>query len=330
MNSDNNTAIIMYQTEDGVTKIDVRIENDTVWLTQAQIAELFQRDRSVITKHIRNILSEEEVLEQSNVQFLHIPNSDKRVAFYSLDVVISVGYRVKSLRGTQFRVWASSVLKEYLKKGFAMNDELLKNAGYSNYFDELLARIRDIRSSEKVFWRKVLGIYATSVDYTPSSETSKLFFQTVQNKMHWAAHGHTAPELIAARANAELPYIGMLSFGGERPTLEDAKVAKNYLSEEELDTLNRIVSMYLDFAELQARGRKPMYMKDWISRLDDFLRISEREVLTHAGMVSREVADAKANLEFRRYQELRKNDLSRVELGFMKSLEESERKLTER
>lgn len=166
MTSDNNTAIIMYQTEDGVTKIDVRIENDTVWLTQAQIAELFQRDRSVITKHIRNIFSEEEVLEQSNVQFLHIPHSDKRVAFYSLDVVISVGYRVKSLRGTQFRVWASSVLKEYLKKGFAMNDELLKNAGNSNYFDELLARIRDIRSSEKVFWRKVLDIYATSIDYT--------------------------------------------------------------------------------------------------------------------------------------------------------------------
>lgn len=193
MNSDNNTAIIMYQTEDGVTKIDVRIENDAAWLTQAQIAELFQRNRSVITKHIRNILSEEEVLEKSNVQFLHNPNSDKRVAFYSLDVVISVGYRVKSLRGMQFRVWASSVLKEYLKKGFAMNDELLKNAGHSNYFDELLARIRDICSSEKVFWRKVLDIYATSIDYTPSSETSKLFFQTVQNKMHWAARGVRYP-----------------------------------------------------------------------------------------------------------------------------------------
>ena len=202
-----NSELIMYQTEDGKTKIDVRLENETVWLSQAQIAELFQRDRSVISKHIKNVFSEGELDEKSNVQNLHIANSDKPVAFYSLDVIISVGYRVKSLRGTQFRIWANSVLKEYLIKGFAMNDELLKQAGGGNYFDELLERIRDIRSSEKVFWRKVLDIYATSVDYDPRAEASILFFKTVQNKMHWAAHGQTAAEKIYFSADSSKPNI---------------------------------------------------------------------------------------------------------------------------
>ena len=212
------TEIIMYQTEDGLTKIDVRMENETVWLTQAQMAELFQRERSGITKHIKNVFAEGEVDEKSNVKNVHIANSDKPVAYYSLDVIISVGYRVKSLRGTQFRIWANSVLKEYLIKGFAINDELLKQAGGGNYFDELMDRIRDIRSSEKVFWRKVLDIYATSVDYDPRTEASVLFFKTVQNKMHWAAHGQTAAEKIFYSADSSKPNMGLRSFFGSHPT----------------------------------------------------------------------------------------------------------------
>ena len=232
------TEIIMYQTEDGLTKIDVRMENETVWLTQAQMAELFQRERSGITKHIKNVFAEGEVDEKSNVKNVHIANSDKPVAYYSLDVIISVGYRVKSLRGTQFRIWANSVLKEYLIKGFAINDELLKQAGGGNYFDELMDRIRDIRSSEKVFWRKVLDIYATSVDYDPRTEASVLFFKTVQKKMHWAAHGQTAAEKIFYSADSSKPNMGLLSFSGSHPTQSDALIAKNYCTEDELLALN--------------------------------------------------------------------------------------------
>ena len=268
------TEIIMYQTEDGLTKIDVRMENETVWLTQAQMAELFQRERSGITKHIKNVFAEGEVDEKSNVKNVHIANSDKPVAYYSLDVIISVGYRVKSLRGTQFRIWANSVLKEYLIKGFAMNDELLKQAGGGNYFDELMDRIRDIRSSEKVFWRKVLDIYATSVDYDPRTEASVLFFKTVQNKMHWAAHGQTAAEKIFYSADSSKPNMGLRSFSGSHPTQSDALVAKNYCTEDELLALNDIVSAYLDLAEMQARRRIPMYMSDWIDTLDGFLKLS--------------------------------------------------------
>ena len=221
-----------------MTKIDVRMENENVWLTQAQMAELFQRERSGITKHIKNVFAEGEVDEKSNVKNVHIANSDKPVAYYSLDVIISVGYRVKSLRGTQFRIWANSVLKEYLIKGFAMNDELLKQAGGGNYFDELMDRIRDIRSSEKVFWRKVLDIYATSVDYDPRTEASVLFFKTVQNKMHWAAHGQTAAEKIFYSADSSKPNMGLLSFSGSHPTQSDALIAKNYCTEDELLALN--------------------------------------------------------------------------------------------
>jgi len=322
-----NTDLIIYQTEDGVTKIDVRMENETVWLTQTQMAELFQRDRSVISKHIKNVFAEHEVDEKSNVHYLHIANSDKPVAFYSLDVIISVGYRVKSLRGTQFRIWANSVLKEYLIKGFAMNDDLLKEAGGGNYFDELLGRIRDIRSSEKVFWRKVLDIYATSVDYSRDTATSQQFFQTVQNKMHWAAHGHTAAEIVAARANAKLPNMGMQALKGKKPTLQEAKIAKNYLTEEEIDTLNRIVSMYLDFAELQAKSGKLMYMKDWIAKLDDFMKISDREILTHKGTVSKMVAEETAKIEFTKYKQLTEDELSQVERDYIASIEGVEKKL---
>ncbi len=273
-----NSEIIMYQTDDGLTKIETTFDGDTVWLSIDQMAELFQRDKSVIGKHIRNIFKEGE-LEKNSVwaKFAYTASDGKsyQLDYYNLDVIISVGYRVKSLRGTQFRIWASSILKEYMKKGFAMNDDLIKNNGGGIYFDELLERIRDIRSSEKVFWRKVLDIYATSVDYDPRTEVSTLFFKTVQNKMHWAAHGHTAAEKVYYSADAGKPYMGMLSFKGEQPRQADALVAKNYYNEEELDTLKSIVSAYLEFAIMQARRRIPMYMSDWIETLDGFLKLSK-------------------------------------------------------
>ncbi len=273
-----NSEIIMYQTDDGLTKIETTFDGDTVWLSIDQMAELFQRDKSVIGKHIRNIFKEGE-LEKNSVwaKFAYTASDGKsyQLDYYNLDVIISVGYRVKSLRGTQFRIWASSILKEYMKKGFAMNDDLLKNNGGGIYFDELLERIRDIRSSEKVFWRKVLDIYATSVDYDPRTEVSTLFFKTVQNKMHWAAHGHTAAEKVYYSADAGKPYMGMLSFKGEQPRQADALVAKNYCNEEKLDALKSIVSAYLEFAIMQARRRIPMYMSDWIETLDGFLKLSK-------------------------------------------------------
>ena len=289
------SEIIIYQTEDGTTKIQTRLENETVWLNQEQMAELFQRDRSVITKHISNIFNEGELEEKSNVQILHISSSDKPVKFYSLDVIISVGYRVKSHRGTQFRIWATQRLREYIVKGFTMNDDLLKEAGGGNYFDELLARIRDIRSSEKVFWRKVLDIYATSIDYDGKAEVSLLFFKTVQNKMHWAAHGETAAETIYKRIDATKPNLGLTNFKGEKPTKKEIEVAKNYLNEKELDILNRMVTAYLELAELQALNRKPMYMKDWINRLDDFINMTGSEILTHSGTISHKKALDKAS-----------------------------------
>jgi hypothetical protein len=247
------SEIIMYQTEDGLTKIETTFDGDTVWLSIDQMAELFQRDKSTISRHIKNIFNEGELTRNSVVANFATTAADGKkyqVDYYNLDVIISVGYRVKSLRGTQFRIWASNVLKEYMKKGFAMNDDLLKNNGGGIYFDELLERIRDIRSSEKVFWRKVLDIYATSVDYDPRAEVSTLFFKTVQNKMHWAVHGRTAAEKIYYSADADKPYMGMLSFKGEQPKQADALVAKNYCTEEELSALNSIVSAYLEFAEM--------------------------------------------------------------------------------
>lgn len=319
--------ILIYQSEDGKTKIETRLENETVWLNQQQMAELFQRDRTVITKHVNNVFKEGELDEKSNVQNLHIGGSDKPVKFYNLDVIISVGYRVKSTQGTKFRQWATARLKEYIVKGFTMNDELLKEAGGGNYFDELLARIRDIRSSEKVFWRKVLDIYATSIDYDPKAEVSILFFQTVQNKMHWAAHGHTAAEIIYQRADASQPHMGMTSFKNEKPTKQEAKTAKNYLSAEELDVLNRIVNAYLEIAELQALNRKPMYMQDWIKRLDDFLTMTGNDILDHAGTVSHQQAIDKAFREYKAYKEQTKNALSKVEKDFIEQLGSTAKKL---
>jgi len=337
MGFENQSEILMYQTDDGETKIDVRLENETVWLSLNQMAELFQRDKSVISKHIKNVFQEGELDEESTVAFFATVQNEgdrsveRNIAYYNLDVIISVGYRVKSHRGTQFRIWATQRLKEYIIKGFTMNDDLLKKAGGGNYFEELLQRIRDIRSSEKVFWRKVLEIYATSIDYDPRVEASKKFFQTVQNKMHWAAHGHTAAEIIALRADADKPFMGLTSFSGSKPRKTDVTVAKNYLNlnDEEIDLLNRIVSMYLDFAEMQAKRRRPMYMKGWIEKLDDFLSLGEHEILTHAGIISHEDALIKANTEYEKYLERTKNELSPVERYFLEAIDRAVKKMRE-
>lgn len=322
------SEIIIYSTIDGLTKIQTRLENDTVWLTQAQMSELFGKERTVVTKHIANVFKEGELEEKSNVQILHIANSDKPVKFYNLEVIISVGYRVKSLQGTRFRQWATARLREYIVKGFTMNDEMLKQTNKDSYFEELLARIRDIRSSEKVFWRKVLDIYATSVDYDPKAESSKLFFQTIQNKMHWAAHGHTAAEIIYKRINAELPNLGLTNFSGEKPTKQETEIAKNYLNEDELNVLNRMVTAYLDVAEIQALNRKPMYMKTWIDKLDEFIKITGNEILEHNGNVSHQKAIDKANGEYLKYKEQTKNDISEAEKHFIKNIEETNKMLS--
>ena len=327
---ENNTELIIYQTEDGKTKIDVHMENETVWLSLDQMAELFQRDKSTISKHIKNIFAEGELTREAVVANFATTATDGKtyqVDHYNLDVIISVGYRVKSLRGTQFRIWANTILKEYMIKGFAMNDDLLKKSGGGNYFDELLERIRDIRSSEKVFWRKVLDIYATSVDYSASAEESVLFFKTVQNKMLYAATGTTAAELVSGRANALLPMMGMTVIKGKRPTLAEAKTAKNYLNEDELGTLNRLVSAYLDLAELQAMRKKPMYMKDWIARLDDYLRMTDSEVLQNAGSVSHALAEQKAKEEYQKYKRIHCGDLTPVEQAFLESVEATAKRL---
>ena len=323
-----NSELLIYQTEDGRTRIQVRLENETVWLTQADMARLFQTTPQNITLHLKNIFQEGELDEEATCKdFLQVQTEGKRqvrraLRFYNLDVIISVGYRVKSHRGAQFRVWATQRLREYIVKGFALDDERLKQPGGGNYFDELLARIRDIRSSEKVFWRKVLEIYATSIDYDPDAEMSRQFFRIVQNKMHWAAHGHTAAEIIAGRADAGKPYMGLTSWTGAKPSQADVEVAKNYLSAEELDTLNRIVAMYLDFAELQALNRRPMYMKDWIAKLDEFLKVSEREILTHAGTVSHEEAIEKATNEYKKFRKQMLEESSRVERHFIEAVKE--------
>lgn len=322
------SEILIYQTEDGKTKIETRLEEETVWLTIEQMAELFQKSKSTINEHILNIYKEGELEKEGSLR--KIGNSDfstKPTNFYNLDVIISVGYRVKSLRGTQFRIWATQRLKEYIVKGFTMNDELLKEAGGGNYFDELLGRIRDIRSSEKVFWRKVLDIYATSIDYDPSAEASKLFFKTIQNKMHWAAHGNTAAEIIFKRIDASKPYLGLTNFKGEKPSKKETGVAKNFLKKEELEILNRMVTAYLEMAELQALNRKPMYMKDWIQRLDDFLKMTGNEVLEHAGKVSHKKALEKAHQEYNMYLKKSETELNRVEKDFVKTIENTAKKI---
>ena len=319
----NNSNIIMYTTEDGLTKIETTFEDDTVWLSLDQMAELFQRDRSVIGKHVRNIFKEGELNKDSVwAKFAYTAADGKiyNVDYYNLDVIISVGYRVKSHRGTQFRIWAMGILKEYMKKGFALDDDRLKRLGGGNYFDELLARIRDIRSSEKVFWRKVLEIYATSIDYDPHAEASVLFFKQVQNKMHWAAHKHTAAEVIYQRADAEKENMGLTSWSGDNIHRSDVEVAKNYLTEAELDALNKIVTAYLDIAEVHALNQEPMYMKDWLETIDDYLKMTRRDILTTSGHVSHKQAIEKAHAEYDKYKNRLEDNLSPVEKDFIASI----------
>jgi len=322
------SELVLYQTGDGKTRVEVRLQDETVWLSQKLMAELFQTSVPNINMHIGNIFEEGELAADSVIKdFLTTAADGKnyQTKFYNLDVIISVGYRVKSLRGTQFRIWATQRLREYLIKGFTLDDERLKQAGGGRYFDELLARIRDIRSSEKIFWRKVLDIYATSIDYTPDAELSRQFFAAVQNKMHWAAHGHTAAEVIHDRADAAKPHMGMTAWSGETPRKADAEIAKNYLAEKELDILNRIVSMYLDFAELQALNRRPMHMRDWLAKLDDFLKLSGRDILTDAGKISHDKALEKAHAEYERYHRERINEPSSVETQCLEAIEEVKR-----
>lgn len=316
------SEIILYTTDDQKNRIEVRLEGETVWLTQAQMMELFQTTKQNISLHIQNIYEEGELAPEATVKkYLTVRKEGKRevsrnLEHYNLDVIIAVGYRVKSHRGTQFRIWATERLKEYLVKGFTLDDERLKQRGGGTYFEELLARIRDIRSSEKVFWKKVLEIYATSVDYDPNAELTQKFFATVQNKMHWAAHGHTAAEIIAKRADASLPSMGLTSWTGKTPKKTDVVIAKNYLNEKELDTLNRIVTAYLEFAELQALNRKVMYMQDWIIKLDDFLQLSERNILIHAGSISHELAVAKAEAEYKVFHQKQLAEQTEIEKHF--------------
>ena len=317
--------IIMYQTDDGISKINVNMYDETVWLSLDQMAELFQRDKSTISRHIKNVFEDGELIRESTVaKFATVQNEGERlvernIEYYNLDVIISVGYRVKSQRGVQFRIWATGVLKEYMKKGFAMDDERLKGNAGGNYRKELLDRIRDIRSSEKVLYRQVLDLYATSVDYDPRSEASIKFFKIVQNKLHYAAHGNTAAEVIFHRVDAEKPFMGLTSFSGPFPTLKDIGVAKNYLHEDELKILNNLVSGYFDLAEINAIEHKPMYMEDYIKQLDMVLSFGNRKLLNGAGAISHQQAIDKAKAEYRKYQEI---TLTPVEKAYLDSIKE--------
>jgi hypothetical protein len=327
------SSIVLYQTEDGRTRIQCRFENETIWLTQALIAELFQKDVRTINEHLVNIFEEDELSREATIRKFRIVRREgtrevsREVEHYSLPAILAVGYRVRSHRGTQFRQWATARLSEYLVKGFTMDDERLKNPpgkGQKDYFDELLERIRDIRSSERRFYQKVLDIYATSTDYTPDTAMSQQFFATVQNKMHWATHGRTAAEVIHQRADATRPLMGLKTTRpGRIIRREDVSVAKNYLGEEELQTLNRIVSLYIEFAELQALDRRPMTMRNWIEKLDEFLKISGRELLDHAGQISAETARAKAEREYDRYRVLADTQPRPIDADF----EQAEKKI---
>lgn len=322
---------LLYQSDDGLIRIETRMLDETVWLSQSDMAELFGKDKRTISEHIRNLFADGELAEELVVRKFRTTTQHgamagktqaKDVKFYSLDVIISVGYRVKSRRGTQFRIWATQRLREFLIKGFTLDDRRLKDTDGGNYFDELLARIRDIRSSEKVFWRKVLGIYATSIDYDPKAKMSQEFFKVVQNKMHWASHGHTAAEIIFARVDAEQPNMGLTNWPGGQVRKADVEVAKNYLKPEELDILNRMVTAYLELAELQALNRRPMHMADWIERLDDFLKMTGRELLDHAGKVSHQQALEKACEEYDKYQQRILAEPTRAEKDFIEATEE--------
>ena len=323
--------ILIYQSKDGSTKIDVKLENETIWLNQYQLAELFQTDRTSIVKHIKNIFETGELTEDATcakiaqVQKEGNRNVTRDILYYNLDMIISVGYRIQSHVATHFRIWATQRLKEYIIKGFVMDDERLKDAR-NYYFDELLARIRDIRSSEKVFYRKVCDIYATSIDYEPNTELTQQFFATVQNKFHWAIHAHTAADLIMLRADATKPFMGLTNYPGSEIKKQDVIIAKNYLNEDELEQLNRIVNQYLEFAELQALQRKPMYMKDWVAKLNAFLTLNDRDILNHSGKTSHEAAEAFAFGEFEKYKAEEAKRLEQAEDDLDKAMKQLEAK----
>ncbi len=323
----NNTSeLIIYNTEDGLTKVDVNFDGDTVWLSIDQMAELFQRDKSTISRHIKNIFVEGELERNSVVANFATTAADGKnynVDFYNLDVIISVGYRVKSQRGVQFRIWATNILKEYMRKGFVLDDERLKGNAGGNYWKELLDRIKDIRSSEKMLYRQVLDLYATSVDYDPLSDESVEFFKIVQNKLHFAAHGHTAAEVIYERADSEKPFMGLTNFAGEHPVLKDIGVAKNYLNEDELKILNNLVSGYFDLAEISAIEHRPMHMEDYVKQLDLVLASGGRKLLDSAGTVSHKQAIDKAKGEYRKYQI---NELAPVEKEYLETVKDISKK----
>ena len=325
--------ILIYQTDDGQTNIEVKIEDDTVWLTQQQMSELFQTSRTNVVEHIKHIYEEGELDEISTCRnFRQVRKEGNRevtrqIPHYNLDMIISLGYRIKSVIATRFRQWATKRLKEYMIKGFTIDDERLKGNGGGNYWKELLDRIRDIRSSEKVLYRQVLDLYATSVDYNPHSEESVRFFKIVQNKLHYATHGHTAAEVIYQRADAEKPFMGLTSFSGELPALKDIGIAKNYLEENELKVLNNLVSGYFDLAEINAIEHKPMYMDDYVKQLDSVLSSGNRKLLTGAGSVSHKQALEKAKSEYRKYQEI---TLTPVEKAYLESIKEVSREVKRR
>ena len=325
--------ILIYQTDDGQTNIEVKIEDDTVWLTQQQMSELFQTSRTNVVEHIKHIYEEGELDEISTCRnFRQVRKEGNRevtrqIPHYNLDMIISLGYRIKSVIATRFRQWATKRLKEYMIKGFTIDDERLKGNGGGNYWKELLDRIRDIRSSEKVLYRQVLDLYATSVDYNPHSEESVRFFKIVQNKLHYAAHGHTAAEVIYQRADEEKPFMGLTSFSGELPALKDIGIAKNYLEENELKVLNNLVSGYFDLAEINAIEHKPMYMDDYVKQLDSVLSSGNRKLLTGAGSVSHKQALEKAKSEYRKYQEI---TLTPVEKAYLESIKEVSKEVKRR
>ena len=325
----NKGEIIIYQTQDGETKLSVNLQDETVWLSLDQIAELFQRDKSTISRHIKNVFEEGELQRNSvvaNFATTAVDGKTYQVEYFNLDMIICVGYRVKSQRATQFRIWATNVLKEYIKKGFVMDDERLKGNGGGSYWNELLDRIRDIRSSEKVLYRQVLDLYATSVDYNPKSDESIQFFKIVQNKLHYAAHGHTAAEVIYDRADAEKPFMGLTNFEGELPSINDVKIAKNYLSESELKILNNLVSGYFDIAEINAIEHRPMYMSYYGAQLDSILSSGNRKLLEGAGKISHEQAMEKAKEEYRKYQVLTLSPVDKAYLESLKTVENDVKK----